>query len=950
MIYQNKLNNSIYSNFSSYTFNFNLSDVYTFYFIYNIFGNINPYLDQLQNLYEKFFISNQESLNKQLIILIIIQFMVVLVVIISQYIFILIGYEKAKKKMKNLKIKIQSNNVHLTQKKVDEFMQFCDTFNIYSLYVIADFEISMKKGGNSSRKQTSYKGNLNQNYLNKDLSTRKSFNNLQFLNSRTNMSSLKDIYNYENSNYNSNLIEFKNTINSPNFHMSFIENSLINDNSINIANQNLFQNNFNNLNNSNSIKKVRTNIENNRNHINFNKNFTKNPSKLEPLDFFNLNLKRTNTNGYNSNSLDKNPNPKSIAENNNNPVNNSTQILSQVRIPNFNNIHNNNNDQEYKNLLNNITSKYNNPDFSLSNSNQHSYGKLSLLNKLSSHVAEDIENKSNLYLDLPTKEMEFRSRVNIDRMKTDFNNFNKFKRSPSHRSENLANKSNLSNKNDHSQVNLLSQDFIENSSNKIIMKMNTGESNLLNKNSYQRLLTSKNAINRSRGNFNLGVSDKTLLDSEQDNFVSIINRKKKKIDFNDQENITQDFAFDNNENKNVSLGKLDYNNTLKNLENLKSAREKHISIQTGSNINNFGENLTITNNSKSKKIIDNIHTNLEINFKNNKLDLVKQIEDGNESIDKELELKDLKDMKISEMNILKDATLVKKKNELRQKDKPKEEEVDISVEQIIYKNFLPKIFLFIFGLIFIILYSFNIFFNFTSINQITSINKYSKIIQARVGLIENLILNYEVAILLNNTQSDFTSLFRFIDENNIEINQMNKENGLKLLPLISDLENNLGDKSFCQYISGKFAENYNTSKEKEFLECNLVGNQMNSNGFYTAYSNVYNIIKILFDDMKKLKDLSEISLISKLMDINYFNVKMNIDFTFRKLDIIEKQLLNKDVENIFGNFLNIENIFSMLSLIFCIIFCISSIIIVILPIKSVEIIISWLIHKLLKDI
>ncbi len=243
----------------------------------------------------------------------------------------------------------------------------------------------------------------------------------------------------------------------------------------------------------------------------------------------------------------------------------------------------------------------------------------------------------------------------------------------------------------------------------------------------------------------------------------------------------------------------------------------------------------------------------------------------------------------------------------------------------------------------------NIYFNFSSVRKITNTNQYSKIIQERIGLMENLLLNYEVAILLNTTKNDYSGLFRAIDKNRLEITEMNKGANLNILPLIYELENNLDDKKFCEFISVKLSDLYKTEGEKELLECKLIGNQMNSNGFYNTYSTVYNTLNVLFDDMRKLSDLSEASLIAKLMDFSYFNVKMIVDFTFRKLDILAKVLVGVDLDNIYADFLNVENIFSVLSLILCVVFCLSSIMIVILPIKSVEIIITWLIHKLLKE-
>ena len=44
--------------------------------------------------------------------------------------------------MKELKTKVRDNNVELTIKKIEEYIKFCNTFNVYSLYLIADFEVN----------------------------------------------------------------------------------------------------------------------------------------------------------------------------------------------------------------------------------------------------------------------------------------------------------------------------------------------------------------------------------------------------------------------------------------------------------------------------------------------------------------------------------------------------------------------------------------------------------------------------------------------------------------------------------------------------------------------------------------------------------------------------------------------------------------------------------------
>ena len=525
-------------------------------------------------------------------------------------------------------------------------------------------------------------------------------------------------------------------------------------------------------------------------------------------------------------------------------------------------------------------------------------------------IFNEIDNKSH-FLDVLNKESEKISRGKMGLLDSSMD-INKLKRIQSFAKSDHNSSNNLSViKPDHSNINLLSLDSIG-KTNKIFTKLNTGENNQLKKINLKRELTSKkkNYPEKHRIEF-----------SNNPQYENVITNLNKKLEKFDDDEVPQIPGINHNIKNLITKkdSKFDYPVTVKKLEKLKN-----------------GE----TNNYNNSNSYINNNNNLNINKNDSNLS----------DKSKDYELKDLKDMKISDMNILQDATLIMKKNEISKKDKPKEEDVDMSVEQIIYKNYIPKIFLLIFGLIFIILYSLNIYFNLASVSKITIVNQFSNLLQKRIGLLESLIFQYETSIVLNKTKIDFTNGFDKIYQNQENINTMIKNGGFNYLPLSYELESYLSDKEFCNYISGQFAIIYNSTVEKELLECQIIGNKMNSNGFYNSHDNIFNSLKVLYDDMKKLNDLSEDILIGKIMDYSYFNIKMNIDFTFQKLDVLEKLTLDKDLDNVFSEFLNMENILFIISLILCIIFSFTSIIIVILPIKSVEVIISWLIHKLIKDL
>jgi hypothetical protein len=820
----------------------------------------------------------------------------------------------------------------------------------------------MNKDNNNgnSKNNLSNKVSINHKVYTKEFSQRKSVKNLNYLTTKTNMTIIKEGYNLEANvlNNNSNLNELKRTALTPNFNLSLIDNSFSNDFPIN-NNSNQIENYSNKFKyqNSTSIKTAQFNTSG----IGLSKvlsGISKNFSKGDSMNFNYINQtnalnnmssfgpNRTQNKSINNKDTDNNYNYSSAIG--------ATNNISQIQIPFININKLQTEDHENNNLLFNASSKDNFSDMSFNNLTNQSSRKFPFLKKLTSLASENFDNKSNQYIDSGFNTGLQRT-GKLNGLLGGFVPALKFKRSPSYRgADNRNNQSNISNyKNDHSQINLLTQDSIGKNfvPNKLMLKLNTSESNVFKKDLYKRVMTSKNIMSNSRKN--LQTIDKLVYDTGYQNFDSVLSKINKRLEYMDEEDLPPILAV----NTKKSAVKLDFGAVVKNLENMRSGTEKQISIPYGTNINLKEPSSKKSSIDKAKQNSKSIKNEIKQNSNNNyscydsNNNLKKDNNEKNEDYDneKELELKDLKDMKMSDMNMLKDATLVKKKNELSKKDKPKEEDVEISVEQIIYKNYLPKIFLISFSFAFLILYSMNIFFNISYVNKINYINQYSKTIQERIGLLENLLLNYEVAILLNTTRNDYSSLFKAIDKNRLEIIEMNKGNNLNILPLTYDLEKNLGDKKFCEYISVKLSDFYKTSAEKELLECKLVGNQINSNGFYNAYSTVYNTLNVFFNDMFKLADLSEDSLIAKIMDFSYFNVKMIVDFTFKKLDGLSKDLVGIDLDNIYADFLNVENIFSIVSLILCIVFCLTSIIVVILPIKSVEAIISWMIHKLLKE-
>ena len=120
-----------------------------------------------------------------------------------------------------------------------------------------------------------------------------------------------------------------------------------------------------------------------------------------------------------------------------------------------------------------------------------------------------------------------------------------------------------------------------------------------------------------------------------------------------------------------------------------------------------------------------------------------------------------------------------------------------------------------------------------------------------------------------------------------------------------------------------------------------------------AESYVRSTMIVYVEDWKNIKEnnieVNEELIMDKLNDNKFLNIINEVQYIFRKYGIMLMQYILQDVEDIFDKILFNEQIFGYLSICFNIIFLVLSLVFIIYPIKSVEMMISWLIHKIMKN-
>jgi hypothetical protein len=308
---------------------------------------------------------------------------------------------------------------------------------------------------------------------------------------------------------------------------------------------------------------------------------------------------------------------------------------------------------------------------------------------------------------------------------------------------------------------------------------------------------------------------------------------------------------------------------------------------------------------------------------------------------------DIKDINNRDMKKFQDNKTFKKRSD--NKAQLKEDILEEYVENIKHSDKKSRFVLLIFLFIFIILYVTNYVYNLYSFKSFEKMNSISTILLDRFNVINMLVYRYKTSLMTNSTQDDLSQYLQMVDKNIQDIIDIQKNGELYLLPLTNSIEEYFPQTGACAYFSYQFSLKFNSTNSTEFEECMTIGNSINVDGFTTAYNTAFNKMKFFYNDMRRMDVLSEDLLLAKLTDYNFQNIVTEVEYTFSKYNLLLQQYLLEDIQTLKDLFNSYENIFSYCSIFLNVVFSILACIFIIFPIKYVEMIISWLNHKLRKN-
>ena len=294
------------------------------------------------------------------------------------------------------------------------------------------------------------------------------------------------------------------------------------------------------------------------------------------------------------------------------------------------------------------------------------------------------------------------------------------------------------------------------------------------------------------------------------------------------------------------------------------------------------------------------------------------------------------------------AVVVKKAVE-KEKDIPKKEVIESKIDNVVYNNTISKIILNSALTIFTVLYIINIALNFLYRNNLNQAALYSYLLFNKTSLINMIMLKYEFSLIQNEHDDSIEELIKEAEHNKEAINSFEVNKNPKLLHKVYQLEKVLEGNDSCKKLSNLVVSYYNSSYEDELKECETVGDFMNSNGISKAESYVLSTLIVLIEDWKKIvfTQINETIIMQKLNDLSFVNIICEIEYTFKKYSNLLRTFMRKDVDDIFSTIKRNEKILGCFSIGMNIIFIVLSLVFIIYPIKAVELIISWLSHKII---
>ena len=291
----------------------------------------------------------------------------------------------------------------------------------------------------------------------------------------------------------------------------------------------------------------------------------------------------------------------------------------------------------------------------------------------------------------------------------------------------------------------------------------------------------------------------------------------------------------------------------------------------------------------------------------------------------------------------------------------KEEIIEYKIDNIIQNNLQVKLILNITLGIFIILYIVSLSMNFTFNKNIENAKLYTTLLYNKTSLLMGNILNYQFHVIRDYHDEEDNQhnigleegIIRY-ENNRKKLTNFETEKNPKILESTYNYEMNLRDNNFCSYFSKIYSKMYQEFNEDEIKkECLNVGEQMNINGLANAESYILSTLIVLIEDWNNLykanKSLTNTEVVELLKYDKFYAITEEMIYTFRKYTKLLNVYIMDDIGKIFNKISIIETILGLTKIILNLIFLILSLLFIIYPIKSVEILISWMSHKIMQN-
>jgi len=118
----------------------NDQEITLFYILKNSIPDFILYNENLINEFYNILKRKQSSTLIKLGIYKLIEFLILIITIITEWIFIYFGFKKFKNKIFNLRLKIEKNHIEIILQKIEEYKKFSNTLNIQSIYYISEMK------------------------------------------------------------------------------------------------------------------------------------------------------------------------------------------------------------------------------------------------------------------------------------------------------------------------------------------------------------------------------------------------------------------------------------------------------------------------------------------------------------------------------------------------------------------------------------------------------------------------------------------------------------------------------------------------------------------------------------------------------------------------------------------------------------------------------------------